>query len=220
MKVLGLSASPRQGGTTDTLVREVLGGFTGDSEFITLSGKRIGPCIGCLGCVADNICKVRDDMGELRSKIVSADALVIGAPNYFDMLNGLAHCFLERFYQFRHQAGREVAGKLGVAVGVGGGKPETVVRDIQKFFEYNQIVSVGSVTAIGAASCFACGHGEACSVGAIHMVFGPGTKISEHITPALSKQPASLEQARRLGRQLGDLLANPATRKGARDGIE
>lgn len=202
MKVLGISASPRQGRTTDALVREVLGGFAGESEFISLSGKRIGPCTGCLGCVGDNICKVRDDMTELRPKIVEADALVIGAPNYFDMLNGLAHCFLERFYQFRHREGREIAGKLGVAVGVGGGKPESPVRDIEKFFEYNQIASIGSVTGTGPASCFSCGHGEDCAVGAIHMSFGPGTKITEEITPALSKQPQSLKQARLLGRQL------------------
>ena len=35
--------------------------------------------------------------------------------------NGLTHCFMERWYQFRHREARSVAGKLGVAVGVAGG---------------------------------------------------------------------------------------------------
>ncbi|HKL49201.1 MAG TPA: flavodoxin family protein [Desulfuromonadales bacterium] len=218
MKVLGISASPRPGHTTDTLVREVLGGFSGETEFISLSGKRIGPCIACLRCVQDNICKVGDDMTELRPKIVEADALVIGAPNYFDMINGLAHCFLERFYQFRHLEGKDIAGKPGVIVGVGGGKPESAVRDIRKFFDYNQIVPIGSVSATGPASCFTCGHGEDCTVGAIHMFFGAGTKITEEITPALSRQPESLVLARHLGRQLSDHLAQPEAQKGVHDG--
>ncbi len=206
MTVLGISCSPRRGRTTDQLVQEVLKGVDGSTEFISLNGLRIGPCLGCLGCVADNVCKVRDDMAELRAKIVTADALVIGAPNYFDMLNGLAHCFLERLYQFRHQEGNLLHGKLGVAVGVGGGKPESAVRDIESFFKYNQIESVGNVTAQGVASCFNCGNGEECKVGAIHMFFGPGTKITDELTPNLTKQPEKLAIARELGKQLGQRL--------------
>ncbi|MBE0503777.1 MAG: flavodoxin family protein [Desulfuromonadales bacterium] len=206
MKVLGISASPRKGQTTDRLVQEVLDGVEGGTEFISLSGKRIGPCIGCLGCVKDNVCKVKDDMAGLRQKIVEADALVFGAPNYFDMINGLGHAFLERLYQFRHQEGSLLHGKLGVVVGVGGSKPASVVRDIEKFFAYNQIESIGTVTAQGAASCFSCGCGENCKVGAIHNRFGAGTKVCAEITPDLAKQPEKIAQARALGLELSSRL--------------
>lgn len=206
MKVLGISGSPRKEQTTDRLVQEVLNGVEVDTEFISLAGKQISPCIACLRCVDDNICKVEDDMRELRGKIIEADAYVIGAANYYSVLNGLAHCFLERFYQFRHQEGKAIAGKLGVAIGVGGGEPDFPVQNIQKFFEYNQIECVGSVTAQGAASCFVCGHGETCKVGAIHMFFGPGTKITDEIIPNLSKQPEKIEEARSLGKNLSRRL--------------
>lgn len=206
MKVLGISCSPRQGQTTDLLVQEVLNNVEAPTEFVSLSGRRIGPCLGCLGCVADNVCKVRDDIGELRSRIVEADALVIGAPNYFDMLNGLAHCFLERLYQFRHQEGDLLHGKLGAAVGVGCAMPDSAVRDIEKFFTFNQIEPVGRVTAIGPASCFNCGHGEECGEGAIHMLFGAGTRITDDLTPNLFKQPESLTAARLLGEKLTQRL--------------
>ena len=202
MKVLGISGSPRGGSTTDQLVQEVLNGVECDKEFISLSGKQIAPCIACLGCVKDNVCVLKDDMRPLREKIVSADAYVIGAANYFSMLNGLAHCFLERWYQFRHREDRAVAGKLGVAVGVGGGMPDAPVENIKKFFEYNQIDCIGSVAAQGPASCFVCGYGETCKVGAIHMFFGPGTKITPEITPGLAKQPDRIADARRLGMEL------------------
>jgi NAD(P)H-dependent FMN reductase len=206
MKILGISCSPRKGHTTDQLVKEVLNAVDCESEFISLAGLSISPCIACLGCVSDNKCKVKDGMQSLRQKIVDADAYVIGAPNYYSMLNGLAHCFLERFYQFRHLEGKGVAGKLGVAVGVGGSSGDAVVNNIKTFFQYNQIDCVGEVSAQGPASCFSCGHGEDCRVGAIHMFFGPGTKITPDMIPDLSKQPEQVEQARQLGHELTDRL--------------
>jgi multimeric flavodoxin WrbA len=206
MKVLGISGSPRKDQSTDQLVQAVLAGVGLETEFVSLAGQRIGPCIACLGCVRDNVCKVEDDMRELRQKIVEANAYVIGGANYFSLLNGLTHCFLERFYQFRHQEGKAVAGKLGVAVGVGGSSGDLVVENIKTFFQYNQIECIGTVSAQGPACCFICGYGETCKVGAIHMFFGPGTKITPEITPSLSKQPAKLEDAKALGQLLGKRL--------------
>ena len=207
MRVLGVSGSPRSGSTTDQLVQAVLEGVEGcETEFVSLAGKRIGPCICCLRCVETNVCAVQDDMADLRDRIVAADAYVIGGANYFMHLNGLAHCFLERWYQFRHQEGKAVAGKLGVAVGVGGGAPQPVVEGIRTFFQYNQIDCVGEVAGIGPAACFTCGYGETCKVGAIHMFFGPGTKITEEITPSLARQPEAIAAANALGKQLSDRL--------------
>ncbi len=207
MKVLGISGSPRKGSTTEKLVQEVLAGVEGcQTEFVSLAGKSIGPCIACLGCVETNVCVLKDDMASLRASIVEADGYVIGGANYFGNLNGLAHCFMERWYQFRHQEGKSVAGKIGVAVGVGGGDPKPAVETVQTFFQYNQIECIGNVTAQGPASCFVCGFGETCKVGAIHMFFGPGTKITEEITPSLAKQPEVLSAARHLGKDLSDRL--------------
>ena len=206
MKVLGISGSPRKGSTTDQLVQEVLNGVECDKEFISLAGTRIGPCIACLGCVNDNVCVLDDDLRGLRDKIVSADAYVIGAANYFMMPNGLTHCFMERWYQFRHREGKAVAGKLGVAVSAGGGVPDGPIQNIKTFFQYNQIECIGAVSAQGPASCFVCGYGETCKVGGIHMFWGPGTKITPEITPDLSKQPERIAEARRLGAELSRRL--------------
>ena len=206
MKILGISGSPRRGHTTDQLVQEVLSGAGCETEFVSLAGLNIGGCIACMGCACDNICKVPDDMQKLRDKIVRADAYVIGAANYYSTLNGLAHCFLERFYQFRHQEGKALAGKIGAAVGVGGSSGNPVTASIKTFFSYNQIECIGEVTAKGPASCFTCGFGEDCKVGAIKMFYGAGTKITPEITPALSKQPEKMEEARVLGRRLSERL--------------
>jgi len=211
MKVLGISGSPRQGSTTDQLVQEVLRTIECETEFVSLAGMSIAPCRACLGCVEDNVCVVEDDMMPLREQLVEADAYVIGAPNYFSMLNAQTHCFMERWYQFRHCGGRCVAGKLGIAVGVGGGMPEPPIENIRKFFEYNDIECVGSVAAQGPASCFVCGHGEHCEVGAIHMFFGPGTRITPEIIPDLCKQPECIEKAHELGHKLSERLCSASS---------
>jgi len=216
MKVLGISGSPRKGHSTERLVKEVLSTVDVETEFISLAGKKISPCMACLGCVKDNICKTKDDMHELRSRIEGADAYVIGAANYYSMLNALSHCFLERFYQFRHREGKAVAGKLGVAVGIGGSSGDKVVENIKTFFEYNQIECVGAVSAQGAANCFICGHGETCKVGAIHAFFGPGTKITPEIIPDIDKQADKLEEARGLGRKLSEKLKGRAAESTSR----
>ena len=208
MKVLGVSCSPRTGQTTDRLVKEVLSAVDGsiETEFLSLAGKQICPCIACLGCVKTNVCVLKDALKDLRETIVSADAYVIGGPNYFQGLNGIGRCFLERFYQFRHREQRGVAGKLGVAVGVGGGDPKPVIENIRAFFQHNQIECVADVVAQGAASCFTCGFGEDCKVGAIHMFFGPGTKITDEITPSLDKQPECVAAAKAAGKTLSERL--------------
>lgn len=211
MKVLGISGSPRKNHTTDLLVKAVLDSVEVETEFISLSGMQISPCIACLGCSKDNICKLNDDMQGLRQKIVDADAYVIGAANYYSMLNGLAHCFLERFYQFRHNEGKAVVGKLGVAVGVGGSNGDPVVNNIKNFFQYNQIECIGDVSVQGAASCFTCGYGETCKVGAVHMFFGSDTKITPEIIPDLSKQADKIKHAQELGRTLTQRLKSFAS---------
>ncbi|GAB4286134.1 MAG: flavodoxin family protein [Deferrisomatales bacterium] len=202
MKILGISGSPRRGSTTDRLVQAVLDGAGGNTEFVPLAGRRIGPCMACLGCVEDNVCKVRDDMAELREQVVAADALVIGAPNYFGLLNGLTHCFLERFYQFRHRDGKALAGKLGAVASVGGRVPDLPVENLRTFFAVNQIECVGAVSAQGPASCFSCGYGEACHAGAVRKLFGSDARITPENTPALAKQPDKIEAARALGAEL------------------
>ena len=194
MKVLGISGSPRKGQTTDQLVKEVLAGIGLETEFVSLAGKRIGPCIACLGCVKDNICKVEDDMQALREKIVEADAYVIGAANYFSTLNGLGHCFLERFYQFRRQEGKAVAGKLGIAVGVGGSSGDPVVANIKTFFQYNQIECIGTVSAQGPACCFICGYGEPAKLGPFTCSSGRAQKSRRRSHPAFPNRMQKLKK--------------------------
>lgn len=206
MRILGINGSPRKDGVTSKLLTEVLNATGLETELVQLAGKRISPCTACLECVKDNVCKIKDDMYKLRSKIVEADAYVIGGANYYEMMNGLTHCFLERFYQFYHLDGKAVAGKPAVVVGVGGASGEPAAGNIKALLEYNRIKVLHTITGQGPVSCFICGFGEKCEVGGIHRFFGPGTKITPEITPSLDKQPDVIAKAHQYGKSLAEYL--------------
>jgi multimeric flavodoxin WrbA len=212
MKILGISGSPRKNEKSGvyTLVKTVLEHTGLEYEMISLRNKTISGCIACLGCVKDNVCKVEDDFKELRDKIVEADAYVVGAPNYFSTLNVLSHAFLERFYQFRHQEGNLLMGKLAVAVGVSGtvGSGGFPADGIEKFFLYNFIETVVKVTGQGTASCYDCGYGETCRIGITAFNHGAGVKITPEMIPNVKKQGDVINCAAEAGKLLADRLNN------------
>jgi len=215
MKILGILGSPRKEETSGVykLVKTVLENTGVEYELISLRGKKIGGCIACLGCVKDNICKVSDDMSELRDQIVNADAYVIGAPNYYSTLNAITHAFIERWYQFRHQEGDMLWGKLGIAVGVGGMDGKFPADDIERFFMYNFIETVAKVSGQGAASCYSCGYGETCGVGVPQMLYGKGVTITPETIPDVSRQPEVMAKAADAGILLGKRLKAGHDRK-------
>ncbi|MDT8302427.1 MAG: flavodoxin family protein [Sedimentisphaerales bacterium] len=210
MKILGISGSPRAPETSGVykLVKIVLEATGQNYELISLRGKEIGGCIACLGCVKDNICKVRDDMADLRDKIVEADAYVIGAPNYYMGINALTRGLLERLYQFRHQTGNTLWGRLAVAVGIGGSSGQASCDDIERFMGYNFIETIAKVSGQGAASCYSCGYGETCQVGIPVMIHGQDVKITDDMIPDVAKQPEVIDAAKRAGELLGQRLSN------------
>ena len=215
MNILGIVGSNRKEGVSGVhqLVTTVLENTGCEYELVSLRGKKINGCIACLGCVKDNICKVKDDMTEMRSLIAEADAYVIGAPNYYSTLNAVTHAFIERWYQFRHQEGDTLWGKLGVAVGVGGTSGAFPADDIEKFFLYSFIETVAKVAGQGAASCFSCGFGETCKVGVPNLLYGEGVKITEDMIPSVTKQPEVMEAAAAAGKLLGERLRNGHDRR-------
>lgn len=221
MKVLGISGSPRKSQTTEGLVKAILDATDLETELISLHDMVINGCICCLGCVEDNVCKVRDDYTPLMQKVLEADAIVVGAPNYFGRLNALTHAFLERFYCFRHDkdghGGMKLSGKIGAIASVGGGGDwempgrgmamyEIAGEDVKGFFDYNGIECVGMVVAQGAVACFSCGYGEICSVSGVKRFFGQDAKISSEIIPCLGKQPEVINKAKMLGKRVQERL--------------
>ena len=208
MKILGFSGSSRKNDVSGVYkIVETVFENTGIAyDLISLRGKKIGGCIACLGCVKDNMCKINDDMTALREKIVEADALVIGSPNYYSNVNAITHALLERWFQFRHRGNDDLWGKLVVAVGVGGGEGLSPANVIEQICNYNLIETVAKVTGQGAASCYSCGYGETCSVSIPVMQYGKEVKITEDMIPDVCKQAEVMKLAANAGKNLNERL--------------
>jgi len=205
IKIVGISCSPREGKFTSNLVREILAGTEQETEFISLAGKEIKPCRACLGCINDNICKQDDDWSKFQSKLLQAEALVIGAPNYYGGINSLAHAFLERFYAFRHM-GLKIKGKKVVLAAVGCVHPEQVQEALTKLVKFNELEIVGNVTCKGTLSCLICGNGEICPVSGAKMMYGKNVKITPEIIPQWKDRTDVQAEARQLGKKLASAL--------------
>jgi multimeric flavodoxin WrbA len=190
------------------LVQTVLENTGVDYELVSLRKKTISGCIACLGCVKDNVCKVEDDLTPLREKIVAAMLMCSAHPTTTPPSMPPPMPCMERWFQFRHQTGNLLWGKLAVAVGVGGTSGRFPADEMEKFFLYNFIETVAKVTGQGAASCYSCGYGETCQVGIPSMIHGEGVKITPDMIPDVTKQPKVMAAAVEAGKRLGQRLKN------------
>lgn len=207
MSVLGISASGRANGITSEAVKAVLEATGQEYEYVSLAGLQIGGCIGCTRCAADNRCKVQDGWIEIGEKMLAAEAIVFGAPNYYGTINALGHACLERTFCFRHREVFRLAGKLGVAVGVDGGEQTPVIDFVRKMMLSNKMAVVDTVYASGYLQCYTCGFGHDCVVGGVVGRHGILERIEEeHLPPRLEGQEAARFRAYRAGKVLGAIL--------------
>jgi len=128
MKVVGISGSPRRGGNTETLLREMLRGAEeagAETRLFILSRMNIAPCLHCDGCVAEGVCAVKDDMGLIYPEIESLDALVLASPIFFYGVTAQAKSMIDRcqaFWNRKYVLKRRIAAekRKGIFISVGG----------------------------------------------------------------------------------------------------
>ncbi len=98
-KVLIITSSLRQGSNSDALAASFSQGAreAGNAvETISLKGKSIGFCVGCLACQKTQTCVIRDDAVALAEKVKNADVVVFATPVYYYGPSGLLKTFLDR----------------------------------------------------------------------------------------------------------------------------
>jgi len=115
MDVLGIVGSARKGHNTDTLVRKVISEMSGidpllTSEVVYTADLQCAPCrVVCHaeGCASHAFrCTIDDDVMAILRRMERADALVIGAPQYFRAPPAGFHTMIERMQAmaFFHEA--------------------------------------------------------------------------------------------------------------------
>lgn len=98
-KVLVISTTLRKNGNSDILADNFIKGALeskNDVEKISLIGKKIEFCRGCLVCQKTQKCVIDDDMKEIIEKIKNSDVIVFATPIYFYEMAGQMKTLLDR----------------------------------------------------------------------------------------------------------------------------
>lgn len=210
-QIIGISGSPIKNSNTDRLIQAVLDASGLSSEFVKLSKINVRPCIACLGCKKDNICKVKDDFPELAEKVRHAGAVVVGGYSPYGAADGFTKAFLERLFSLRHQNGLN-KGKLAVVVatGIGRGAPglEEASSQIAHALSLEGMTVLGQLKATGNPECMVCGYGQNCPMSALPWIFGEDTEITPEKFSNVEDQTETWEQARVLGQDIARKLAD------------
>ena len=123
MKILGINASPRGSKSqTRKLVKAVLDGASSQGaavELVDLSRLKMEYCNACGICYETGKCVKKDDLQTLYKKILSADGLVMGSPNYFRSVTAQMKTIIDRMADAVHC--QLLTGKYTVNIATSGG---------------------------------------------------------------------------------------------------
>lgn len=110
-KVVVISSSIRHNSNSEVLARKFEEGAKAaghEVEYISLKGKQISYCIGCLACQKTGKCVIKDDAWEIVSKCKEADVIAFATPIYYYAVCGQLKTLFDRFnplyisdYRFR-----------------------------------------------------------------------------------------------------------------------
>lgn len=115
MKILAINGSHRAGQNTAKLLSMALeeaAHLGAETELVELSELNIGYCSGCNRCLGKPICSIDDDMTQLKEKMLEADGIILGSPDYFSNVTARMKCFFDRTRPL-HMTSNQLKGKVG-----------------------------------------------------------------------------------------------------------
>ena len=131
MKIIGINGSPKgEKSQTRRLVTGVLEGARqagADITFVDLCLLDIKYCTACGTCYAKGECINDDDFPMLLAKMLDADGIVWGSPNYIDSITAQLKTMFDRMADSIHC--QSFAGKYGCSVCTAGGSKADEVAE-------------------------------------------------------------------------------------------
>jgi len=100
-KVLVIYGSPREGGNTDTLLKELIRGIKDGDDKIEIEETYlrdlcIFPCRECRSCDKTGRCVIDDDMQKLYAKLRDAKYIIVGSPVFFYAVTAQTKAMIDR----------------------------------------------------------------------------------------------------------------------------
>ena len=98
-KVIVISTSLRRGSNSDMLADQFVEGAKAagnEVEKISLVGKNIQFCRGCMGCQKLGRCIIDDDVNDFMAKVLKADVVCWATPIYYYEMSGQMKTLIDR----------------------------------------------------------------------------------------------------------------------------
>ncbi|MBR5081289.1 MAG: flavodoxin family protein [Bacteroidales bacterium] len=98
-KVVVISTSLRAGSNSQVLAEQFAEGAKAAGnvvEFITLRGKEIKFCVGCLACQKLGACVIKDDVPAIMESVLNADVVCWATPIYYYEMSGQMKTLIDR----------------------------------------------------------------------------------------------------------------------------
>ena len=100
MKIVILMGSPNRNGSTNILVSEFVKGAEEAGHMcnvIDVCHADIHPCTGCVACGYEGPCVQKDDVEQIREKLLSSDMVVFATPLYYYGMSAQLKTVVDRF---------------------------------------------------------------------------------------------------------------------------
>ena len=151
-KLLGICGSVRSGATEYALktALEEAEKYPGiETQFWTVKGKKIRPCIHCDVCITNKtMCTIKDDLKKLEDPFLEADGLLIASPVYDMGITAQLTAVLNRLRPIYLVHPGRMRNKPGAALTTGGtrhGGQEMTLQIIHNFFLMHEMFSYGGL---------------------------------------------------------------------------
>ena len=98
-KVVVISTSLRAGSNSQVLAEQFAEGAKTAGhqvEFISLRGKEIKFCVGCLACQKLGACVIKDDVPAIMEQVLNADVVCWATPIYYYEMSGQMKTLIDR----------------------------------------------------------------------------------------------------------------------------
>ncbi|WP_291857327.1 flavodoxin family protein [Marinilabilia sp.] len=151
MKVLAINGSPRRGGNTELLIREVFKTLEAEgleTELINIGGKDVNGCTACGKCrkEKDGRCHINNPvLNECMAKMEEADGIILGSPVYFADITPELKALIDVSGYALRGAGNPLRRKVGAGVAVARrAGAMTAFDSINRFFLITEMIIPGS----------------------------------------------------------------------------
>ncbi len=153
-KILVIESSPHKRGSSNLLAGEFIRGAQEAGHEIAVfdaGHANLHPCMGCGACGMSGPCVQKDDMADLREKLLSCDVAVFVTPLYYFGFSTQLKTVIDRFYSFNGQLTEK--GLKTVLIAAAWDSNDWTMRDIRAHYEtlcgYLNFQNLGEILGVG-----------------------------------------------------------------------